>query len=246
MVTAVIQARMGSKRLPGKVMLPLGRCHVLNHVVKRVSHASRVNDVVVATSNQKQDDIIAQFAQNFGAEVHRGSETDVLGRLFDAAAAQDADIVVRITADCPLVAPAVLDRVIRVVERGTVDYASNVRKRTFPRGLDVEVFTFESFERVHERATDPHHREHVTPYYIENSNCFELKDVESQEVFNETQFQNRGDLRLTLDEANDYEVLCQIYDNVPFDDILPIRDAIIYVDEHDLMKLNGDVEQKDH
>jgi len=246
MATAFIQARMGSTRLPGKVMHPLKSRHVLDHVVERVSRASRISDVVVATSDQKQDDIIAQFAPEFGADVHRGSEADVLERLFEAAAARPPNTIVRITADCPLIDPVVLDRVVEVVEQESADYASNIRKRTFPRGLDVEAFSFESFEGVYEQAVEPHHREHVTPYYRENPDNFELVDVTSEDVFDDPQFQNRDDLRLTLDEVDDYKVLREIYENVPFDDILPTREAIRYVDEHDLMSLNADVEQKTH
>ena len=241
---AVIQARVGSTRLPGKVMYPLDGKHALNHVVARTKSASLVDKTTVATSTETQDDVIDKRMSDSGTYVFRGSESDVLGRMYGAAEAADSDIIVRITGDCPLVDPETIDAVVQPVLDGRAHYAANIFERTFPRGLDVEAFTFKSFSRVHDEATDPHHREHVTPYYRESSEQFDTVSVTSDSVFDDTQFRNRGDLRLTLDEADDYDVLYRIYENVPFDDILPIRDAIGYVDEHGLMELNGNVEQK--
>jgi spore coat polysaccharide biosynthesis protein SpsF len=242
-VCAVIQARMSSTRLPGKVMLPLADRHVLTQDVSRVS-ASGVDEVVVATSDLKADDIVARYAERAGATVFRGSESDVLGRMYGAATRSGADIVVRITADCPLISPTVIDGVVdRLVETGA-DYCSNTLDRSFPRGLDTEAVTFESFERVAEEATESSHREHVMPYYHANTERFERVNLSSEEVFDEPWMQNRDDLRLTLDEADDYEVLREVYDNVPSDGLIDIRDAVEYVDENDLMSLNAGVEQK--
>ncbi|OYR76204.1 hypothetical protein DJ84_22725 [Halorubrum ezzemoulense] len=166
--------------------------------------------------------------------------------MYRAACSANADVIVRITGDCPLIDPETIDTVVREVTNGDIQYAANIFERTFPRGLDVEAFTFESFELVHEEATEPHHCEHVTPYYREQEDLFSTKSVTSEDVFDEPQFQRRGDLRLTLDEADDYELLRTIYENVPFDKVLPIREAIRYVDENDLMELNASVEQKSH
>ena len=176
----------------------------------------------------------------------RGSESDVLGRIHDAASSVNADVIVRITGDCPLIDPVAIDTVVQEALNGDTQYAANIFERTFPRGLDVEAFTFESFERVHEEATEPHHREHVTPYYREDPDRFTTESVVSADVFDEPQFQNRDDLRLTLDEADDYKVLREVYENVPFDDVLPTREAIRYADENDLMSLNAAVKQKTH
>lgn len=244
-VVTVIQARMGSSRLPGKVMLPLAGKHVLTHDVRRTSSSTVVDDVVVATSRKDSDDIVARYGSRSGATVHRGSETNVLSRVFEAADRVNADVVVRVTGDCPLVDPETLTDVTQPILSDGADYAANILERTFPRGLDVEAFTFESFERVHEEATDPHHREHVTPYYRENPDEFDVVNVTSDEVFDDPQFRDRSDLRLTLDEADDYEVLREVYENVDYDGILPVRDAIRYVDDHDLMSLNESVEQKE-
>lgn len=235
---------MGSTRLPGKVMLPLAGEHVLTHDIRRVTAAEDVDEVIVATSEKTADDIVAQYAERAGASVFRGSESNVLGRMFGAASDANAEIVVRITGDCPLVDPDTIDTVIDHINSGNFDYASNTFDRTFPRGLDVEAFTFESFQQVHKEVTDPHYREHVTPYFHEQTNAFNTASVTSDTVFKESPFQDRGDLRLTLDEADDYEVLRAIYKNVSFDDILPIRDAIRYTDENNLMSMNENIRQK--
>jgi len=243
-VVTTIQARMGSTRLPGKVMFPLAGEHVLTHVVRRVKAAGTVDEAVVATSTTDADDIVARYAERSGATVTRGSETNVLDRMFEAATVADADVVVRITADCPLLDPSTLDAVVRrLVEAGS-DYAANVLDRTFPRGLDVEAFTYESFERVHAEASTAAQREHVTPYYHQHDGRFDLVNVTSDAVFDEPWMRDRTDLRLTLDEADDYELLRAVYDGVTFEDVLPIREAIQHIDEEGLGDLNTDIEQK--
>jgi spore coat polysaccharide biosynthesis protein SpsF len=227
-------------------MLPLGSDHAITHTVRRVKAARFVSNTIVATSKETPDDIVVRYASRSGANVFRGSESDVLERIYEAAYSENADVIVRITGDCPLIDPTTIDMVVQKVIEEDVQYAANIFDRTFPRGLDVEAFSFESFEHVHDEATEPHHREHVTPYYREQEDMFSTESVTSEDVFDEPQFQNRGDLRLTLDEADDYEVLRTIYENVSFDDILPIREAIRYVEENDLIELNADVEQKSH
>lgn len=240
----IIQARMGSTRLPGKVMLPLAGEHVLIRDIVRVRAAEAVDEVVVATSEKTADDIVARYAQRAGASVFRGSESDVLGRMFNAAEQAEADIVVRITGDCPLIDPETITTTVKHLQSEQAAYCSNTIERTFPRGLDVEAFTFESFRHVHDEATEPHHREHVTPYYRDNPERFTLASVSSENVFDKDSLQHREDLRLTLDEADDYELLREIHDRVEFDELLPVRDAIATVDQHNLSQLNAAIEQK--
>jgi spore coat polysaccharide biosynthesis protein SpsF len=227
-------------------MLPLAGDHVITHDIQRVKSAECVTKTVVATSERKADDIVARYASRAEADVFRGRESDVLARGYDAAVSVDADVIVRVTGDCPLIDPETIDTVVQQVTHNNAQYAANIFERTFPRGLDVEAFTFESFEQVHEEATEQHHREHVTPYYREESDTFTTRSVTSEDVFDDPQFKNRSDLRLTLDEADDYEVLRMIYENISFDGTLPIREAIRYVDENDLMDLNAAVQQKSH
>lgn len=243
---AVIQARMGSSRLPGKVLLPLpmGGTPVLEHVVRRVNSATEVDTTVVATSEKKQDDIIAEFAPPFDCDVYRGSESDVLDRMYRAATQFDADTVVRITADCPLVSPLFIDHSVQKIREGDFDYLSAAFERTFPRGVTGETFTFRSFKRVKSESEMPRHEEHVTPYYRENPNEFDLGNIDSEEVFDNSNLHNRDDLRLTLDEQADYKLFNRIYSNIEFTGTLSVERAVQYIDDHDISHINNDVRQK--
>jgi spore coat polysaccharide biosynthesis protein SpsF len=243
-ITAIIQARTGSTRLPGKVIYPLDGQPALEHVVTRTAHADSMTDVVVATSTEPQDDVIAQYAPTFGADVIRGSESNVLSRFERAVEEYDPDIILRITGDCPVIDPATIEKVIAQVDVSDPDYASNISQRTFPRGLDVEAFTAEGFETVISEATTQAEHEHVTPYYRENSEEFDIVNVTSDQVFDEEKYIDRTDLRLTLDEPDDYRLLERIYDTIEYDDILPIRDAIDLVDTEGLAEINESVRQK--
>lgn len=243
-ITAIIQARTGSTRLPGKVMYPLDGQPALEHVVTRTTHADSVTDVVVATSIEPQDDVIAQYAPTFGADVIRGNESNVLSRFERTVKEYDPDIILRITGDCPLIDPATIDRVVAPVEDGEANYASNISDRTFPRGLDVEAFTAESFETIISKATTQAEHEHVTPYYRENPDEFGIVNVTSNQIFYRMEYINRTNLRLTLDASDDYRLLKRIYDTIEYDDILPIREAIDLVDEEGLAELNESVRQK--
>jgi len=240
---AVIQARMGSSRLPGKMMLPLDCEPVITRVIDRVAHAESIDRVVLATTDRTADDILEIYGETAGASVYRGSEEDVLGRMYAAASTYDPDVVVRIAGDRPVVPVAAIDAVVEEVADG-VEYASNVLERSFPRGFEVEAFTYDSFATVNEQATDPYEREHVTPYYREHPERFAAVNVTSDAVFEAEQCHDRTDLRLTLDEALDYELLKRVYEGVPFEDILPVTTAIEYVDDHDLTTINADVAQK--
>lgn len=203
---AIIQARMGSTRLPGKVMRLLCGATVLAHVVRRVQACRLVDEVVVATSNLPGDDIVAEEAQRAGVSVVRDSEEDVLARVYEAA--RGADVIVRVTADCPLFDPKILEQMLErfyVLQSGRrVDYLSNTLIRTFPVGLDAEVMTIEALERAHREATDPYEREHVTPYIYRHPERFVLEP-----------FVGDPDLsahRWTLDTEEDYTFLRQVFE----------------------------------
>jgi spore coat polysaccharide biosynthesis protein SpsF len=143
-IIAIIQARMGSDRLPGKVLLPIMGKPMLWHVVNRTNQSRLLNKVVVATTKKSKDDIITEFCRKNGISCYRGEEFDVLDRYYKAAKLYKADIVVRITSDCPLVDPALLDKTIKayIENMKSLDGASTALKRTYPRGLDIEVFSF--------------------------------------------------------------------------------------------------------
>jgi len=208
MITAIIQARMGSTRLPGKVLLPLGDTTVLGHTVRQVKKAKKIGRVIVATSIDQSDDEIEWYCKENDIEVTRGSLQDVLDRYYQAAKARGAEHVARITADCPLIDPAVIDRVAGEYETSRCDYISTGRiKTTFPDGMDIEIFSFAALETAWKEAKFPSEREHVTPFIWNHGEHFRVIEVK-----------NGSDLsavRLTLDEDRDYAVIKEIVADVP-------------------------------
>lgn len=234
---AVIQARTGSTRLPGKVLLPLLGEPLLSHVVRRVSRASSLDATVVATTLAPGDDVIVQLAASEGWLVERGSETDLLGRYLGAALAHRADRIVRVTSDCPLVDPGVIDQVVSVFDGGQVDYASNtLEPRTYPRGLDVEAMTLAALERAAREDDDPRSREHATPYIYRHPTLFRLRAVRLPVDLSRH--------RWTVDTAEDYELVRHIYDAIGRDDF-SWREALAVVEAHPAWsQLNRHVQQK--
>lgn len=243
-VVAIIQARMGSSRLPGKVMLPLAGEHVLTQVIERVEMAASIDNICVATSDNKKDDIIERYSKKADANVFRGSESDVLSRMYNAAVSMEADIVVRVTADCPLVSPDITDEIVKKLRENSADYVSTKLERTFPRAVGVAAFTINSFSIVEQRSEKEYEREHVTPYYHENKNEFDLINVVSDDIFENEKYIGRTDIRVTLDEADDYELLRRVYEDMEFDELLDIKKVIRYIDEHNLTDINENVTQK--
>src|SRR5271169_1777978 len=202
-VVAIIQARMGSSRLPGKSLAEIENRPMLWHVIQRVKRARLVDRVVVATSIAPADDVIEKMCQENGVPCYRGSENDVLDRYYHAARVEKAAQVVRITADCPLIDPEVIDRVVRRFQRGDLDYASNAMVRSYPDGLDTEIFSFSALERAWHEATKSSEREHVTPYL--RSEKFRTANVENDST---SLFQH---YRWTVDEAADLEFIRAVY-----------------------------------
>src|ERR1700675_3995041 len=202
-IVAIVQARMGSSRLPGKSIADVAGRPLLWHVVHRLRRAKLVDQVVIATGEQNGDDPIAEFCGSEGIACFRGSEEDVLDRYYRAAQASRADTVVRITADCPLIDPAVVDRVIARFQTGDCDYASNVLRYTSPDGLDTEVFSFAALERAWQEARKPSEREHVTPYL--RSGQFRIANIASDSPV------PQGKHRWTVDYPADLEFVRQVY-----------------------------------
>jgi len=225
-------------------MYPLDGKPAIKHVVTRTAHADAPSNVVVATSTKPQDDVIAQYAPTFGADVIRGSESNVLSRFEHTVEEYNPDIILRITGDCPLILPEFIDLAVEQIQADSYDYVSAGLKRTFPRGVTCEAFTATSFKRMSEKASEPHHREHVTPYYREYPDKFDLYNLESSEIFAEERFQNRTDLRLTLDEPADYRLFEKVYREIDQEDLLTVRDVIKYIDVNELETINQNVEQK--
>jgi len=191
----IIQARMGSTRLPGKVLEPLGNKTVLWHVINRAKAVDGANIVCCAIPNNANSDPVATEAERCGALVVRGDELDVLSRYRKAAKEINADVIMRVTSDCPLIAPDVCSEVLKLVTTGVSDYACNNMPPSFPHGLDCEAFTIRALDQAALKAQHPYEREHVTPWI---RNCSDLKHLNIS-----CSLGNLQHLRWTLDYPED-------------------------------------------
>jgi spore coat polysaccharide biosynthesis protein SpsF len=235
-IVAIIQARMGSTRLPGKVLKDLAGETVLARVVARVRRCREIGQVVVATTREPEDEAIVDECRRLSVQVFRGEVHDVLDRYYQAAMEQKAEAIVRITSDCPLIEPEITDATIRGFLDSRPDYASNVLERTYPRGLDTEIMTWDALSRSWREAKHPHQREHVTPYIYENAGQFTLLSV-------------KGDIdysshRWTLDQPEDLAFLRAVYERMG-DGRFSWRDVLALLErEPGLTELNRHVSQK--
>ncbi|MDO8881030.1 MAG: glycosyltransferase family protein [Coriobacteriia bacterium] len=234
----IAQARMSSTRLPGKTLMDLGGAPVLDRVVARARRARLADDVWLAITTDPSDDVLEEHARSLGVPYVRGSLEDVLARYAQAAEASAADVVVRITCDCPLIDPEVIDTVIREFDDTPgIDYCSNTLVRTYPIGMDTEVFSRAVLEKSHGRATQPHEREHVTPYLYQHPERFRLENVTAPE------WARWPELRLTLDEAADLELLQAVVGRVgPDAGLRQVLDALRA--DPALAQVNAEVEHR--
>lgn len=240
-VVAVVQARMGSTRLPGKVLELVGERPLVDHVLVRTQAIDGVDEVVLATTSHPRDDALVDHASTLGGvEIVRGSEENVLSRFVKAARRFEADVIVRITSDCPLLSPRVSSRVLAdFLQDPTCDYCSNTLDRTFPRGLDTEVISRGALETADEAQTRPADREHVTPFIWRQPMRFRLRNVRDEV--------DHSDLRWTVDVPEDLELVRRIYGTLyrpggvfEYEDVLTLLDA-----HPDWSDLNRGVRQKD-
>ncbi len=201
-VVAIVQARMGSSRLPGKVMKPIVDKPVIELLLKRLDLSTEIDQIVVATSLDPKNIDLKNHVTSLGFECHMGSEEDVLGRVYDAAKTFHADIVIRITGDCPFVDPGLVDLIVREFKSSSADYVSNINPPTYPDGLDVEVFAFSALEKAQQKATTDFDKEHVTPF-IRSSDLFKNSNVEFE--------RDLSALRWTLDEPADFVVIDRVF-----------------------------------
>lgn len=216
---ALIQARMSSTRLPGKVLLDIGGQPMLLHVIHRAKLAGSVDLVAVVTSRREDDDPIERLCNKKGIPCFRGSLDDVLDRYYQAACHFQADAVVRLTADCPLLDPKIIDRVVQTFRQGEFDYVSNALECTYPDGLDAEIFRFTALERAWKEARLKSEREHVTAYIHKHPEVFRLGSVTHEE--------DLSALRWTVDTPRDLEFVRTVYSFFPnadfgMDDILQV------------------------
>jgi len=210
-ISAIIQARTSSTRLPGKVLKELPEnsgITCLEHVIRRLKQCKKLDEIIIATTTKKVDDIIIDVTKKENIKYFRGSENNVLQRYYQAAIENDVDIIVRVTSDCPCIEPKIVDRVIEShikLRKTYIDFTANNIVRTYPRGLDVEVFDFDILERTYIEAKTDFDREHVTPFIYNNPKKFRLNNITAPE---ELLF---PDLRITLDTEKDYKFLCMIF-----------------------------------
>lgn len=205
-VVAIVQARVGSTRLPGKVLRPLLGRPMLARVIERLRISEVLHRVVVATTQLPHDDEVARVAQEEGASIFRGDEADVLGRYVGAARAFDVDVIVRVTADCPLIDAHVLDQIVAtyLARAGELDYVSNTIERTYPRGLDVEVFPRRALESLHRFSRSPLEREHVTLHLLHHPDRYRTAQVRYP--------LDHSDHYWTVDTEEDFQLVTAVYE----------------------------------
>ncbi len=235
-IVGVVQARMGSARLPGKVLRPLAGRSVLGRVVRAAQESAVLADLVVATSTDPVDDAVVAESARLGVPCHRGPVDDVLGRFVGALAAHPGDAVMRFTADCPLLDPEIITLVASVYRAVPgLDYASTSIARTLPRGLDVEIIRAETL-RTFDRLATGHHRVHVTSYAYTHPELFRVLGV--------TLTPDRSALRLTLDTEQDWALVNAVISH--FGDVsVPLAKLADWLDGRPRLRaLNADVRQK--
>lgn len=240
---AVVQARLGSTRLPGKVMYPVGGLPVITRILRRLEPSTAIDQIVVATAEQQGNDVLATLAETEGVAAYMGSETDVLGRLYEAATAHNADCIVRVCADTPFVSHRIVDVCVRKLVEGNDDYVSTKLERTFPIGYGAEAFTMESFRRVETTSTEANEREHVTVKYREDGNGFSKANVAADTFFADERYHGRTELRLTLDRPADYKLIETVYSGMEASNP-SIERVIDYIDANGLEHINSEVTQK--
>ncbi|MCP4370275.1 MAG: spore coat protein [Deltaproteobacteria bacterium] len=232
---AIIQARVSSTRLPGKVLKLILEKPMLSLQLERIRNSRRIDDLVVATSIEDSDNKIESLCKNMEISCFRGSLDDVLDRFYQAALPYKPEHIVRLTGDCPLIDPQIIDNVIYLYIKGEFDYASNTLEPTFPDGLDVEVFKFSILELACKEAFLPSHREHVTPFIYQHPERFKIGHYKSQA--------DLSHLRWSVDEPGDFDLVRQIYEELyPSNPVFTTKDILDLLDRNSsLCQLNSHI-----
>jgi spore coat polysaccharide biosynthesis protein SpsF len=238
-VVAIVQARMSSTRLPGKVLMDIAGMSMLARSVRRLSRAKSLSEVVVATTIEKSDDPIVEQCEINGWKCFRGSQEDVLDRYHSAATLFKADSVVRITSDCPMIDPGLVDAVLDEFFKweGDVDYLSNmIPRRTYPRGLDTEVFTFDALDLAWKQDTDPSLREHVTQYILRHPDTFRIRGI-----MNDIDYSS---MRWTVDTPEDLRFVRTVLENFQ-NDQFTWKEIVEFLQARpEILEINEEIRQK--
>ncbi len=229
----ILQARTSSTRLPGKVLRRLpNNLTVLETIVERLKKSKKIDEIIVATSKNKNDDIIENLCLEKKYDVFRGDEHDVLGRFYNTAKSKGLNYVIRCNADCPLIDYKILDKVIETFLAEDCDYCSNILLPSYPVGMHTEVFSFEALEKAFQNASSELEREHVTPYIYRNPEIFKLKNVKYKK--------NLSNIRLTLDYEEDFRVISKIFKHFKSHDYFSLDDILNFLENNpDVIKINS-------
>lgn len=235
-IVTIVQARTESTRLFQKTLLPVLGKPILFRMLERVMLSKLVGEVVVATTINKSDDIIYNQCLSEGYECFRGNPLDLLDRHYNCALAYNADVVLKIPSDCPLIDPNIIDVVISKFLDGNYDYCSNLHPATYPDGMDVEVFSFETLKTAWKYAKKNFEREHTTPYIWERNKKFKLGNYEWENGLNYSMTH-----RLTIDYYEDYLLINNIFENLyKKNKVFKLEDTLLYLKENpDLSKINS-------
>ena len=241
-VVASIEARMSSSRLPGKVLMPVLGKPILFYLVERLKSVTKIDEIVLATTTNPQDDILECFAQNNDIKCYRGSEDDVMLRVVEAVDSVNGDTVVEITGDCPILDPEIADQIISLYEYSNVKYASNAHIRSYPDGMDVQVFSLATLMESERMTNNPLHREHVSLHIRECPNLFPHANLLAPPSL------HKPDLGLTLDEIDDFRLLKLIIEMLyPSSPLFSCLDVLTFLQSNsDLVKINENVKRKNN
>ena len=241
-VVCLVQARVGSTRLPGKILKEICGKTILYHEIDRLKKCKEIDEIVIATTDKEDDDKIVNEAKKLSVKYFRGSENDVLSRFYYSAKENNADIIVRVTSDCPCIDFEILDKMLiyfkEKYKEKQVDYLSNTIKRTYPRGYDIEIFTFSALEKSYINAKKEYEREHVTPYIYDKTNNFLKLSFENKDDYSE--------YRVTLDTIEDFIVIKNIFENLYYKNpYFKLNDVVQYLNDNlHIVDINKHIEQK--
>jgi spore coat polysaccharide biosynthesis protein SpsF len=232
----ITQARSGSTRLPGKVLKEIGGKSLLQIHLERLKKCTTISEVIVATTIKEEDQVIYEKALGWGFSASRGSESDVLDRFYQSVKEKNADWIVRVTSDCPLIDPELVDQVVDFVRNNNKDYGANILVENFPDGQDIEVFKFSALKTACENAILSSDREHVTPYIKNNS---DFKNGNLFSAINYSYHYNYSKVRMTVDEIRDFDLISILVNELGTDKSW--LDYTNYILDNDLFEINGEI-----
>lgn len=240
-VIVIVQARMGSERFPGKVMKRIKGKPLLGYMLERIQRMQYIDEIVVASTESMDDQVIVDYCQRLGVKWYRGSTNDVLSRYYEVAVREAAQVIVRLTADCPLIDPFILDNMVVnfVAAQPNLDYMSNTVSRSFPRGFDCEILSFEALEETYNKAKLPMEREHVTPYIYLRWSLFRVANYFSI-------LGDHSNYRLTVDYPEDFKLISKIITELtPTNPEFGLKDVLNFLEKNPkIAKINAHLTQK--